>query len=105
MKYLFYIILVIIISVSSSKNLRVGHCIENDKNTYVIPSADYCVPDYDIGGDQYYFGPCHDIECLLVEEKCRFAKGREQYCIGRDGHFCAFMDKGNFTNYYLVECG
>ena len=88
---------------SSNQNSLFGK-IENNKSTYVIPSADYCVPKYDIGGDRYYFGPCSN-DCLLYEVNCMFANGRENYCLGRDAHLCAFIDKGIFENYFLVECG
>jgi len=84
------------------------HCVENNRTSYIISSANYCVPNYDIGssGDSYYFGPCENITyCLFVQNKCMFANGRDKYCISRDIHLCPLVDKGNFTNYFVVECG
>jgi len=84
----------------------IHHCTENNRSTYLIPSSKYCIPDYDLGGDRYYFGPCTDnFDCFVHEKECMFAKGREDYCIGRDAHLCAFVDQGDFENYFLVECG
>ena len=104
MKFLIAI-LIILANLTSGRNI--SHCVENDRRTYLIPSADYCLPNYDIGGDRYLFGPCNSSKfgCWVIEQKCKFAKGRDKYCLGRDGHFCAFIDKGGFINYYLVECG
>ena len=81
-----------------------SHCIQNNRSTYVIPSADECVPSYDVGGDYYYFGPVNIMNFLFYEYKCMFAKGRSDYCIGTDGHFCGLQDQGPFNNYFLVEC-
>ena len=83
-----------------------SHCNTLDRSTYLIPSADICIPNYDVGGDRYYFGPCDSLlSCLDYEEKCMFAPGRENYCIIGDGHFCALVDEGPYDNYFIVECG
>lgn len=40
-----------------------SHCNTLDRSTYLIPSADICIPSYDIGGDKYYFGQCDSLLC------------------------------------------
>ena len=103
MKILF---LFILLNILINKSFTYEHCSINNKSTYLIPTANYCIPSEEEFGDKYYFGPCYSIEdCYLIEDKCMFAPGRERYCIGRDGHFCAFIDKGIFTNFFIVECG
>ena len=81
-------------------------CMTSNKSTYVIPSAQLCIPKFESEHDGYLFGPCNTtIECEVVLKTCRFAKRRNKYCYSRDSHFCALQGSGNYTNYYLVECG
>lgn len=79
-------------------------CITSNKSTYIIPSAQLCIPGFK--SDAYLFGPCNmTAECDITLMACRFAKYRDKYCILNDAHFCALQSSGNYTNYYLVECG
>jgi hypothetical protein len=65
-------------------------CDTLNKSTYIIPSADLCIDN------GYYFKNI---------TQCMYADGRDQYCIGRDGHFCGLRKKGVCKDYYQVECG
>ena len=81
-------------------------CISANKSTYIIPSAQLCIPTFETKDDGYLFGPCNTTsECELTLEDCRFAPYRDKYCFTNDAHFCALQNSGNYTNYYLVECG
>ena len=41
----------------------------------------------------------------LCLQNCRFAKGRNRYCIGgTDSHFCAQQSGGILENFLEVEC-
>ena len=57
---------------------------------WLLPEADIC------SNDGYFF---------KNETKCMYAKGRDNYCKGIDGHLCGLRDSGNYTGYYQVECG
>ena len=93
------------ISISIKSYSNEYHCDPLNKTTYLIPSADNCTIGFREDGDSYYFGPCFDLECFIYEKKCMYALGRRRYCKGGDAHFCAFIDSGNFNNYFIVECG
>lgn len=83
-----------------------ANCITTEKSTYIIPSAQLCIPTFESGHDGYLFGPCNTSnQCDIILKACRFAKYRNKYCYSRDSHFCALMSSGNYTDYYLVECG
>ena len=81
-------------------------CITSNKSTYVIPSAQLCIPEFESEHDGYLFGPCNTTaDCDITLVACRFAEYRNNYCILNDAHLCAVQSSGNYTNYYLVECG
>lgn len=80
-------------------------CNRTNQSSYIIPTANVCVSNYEGIGDAYFFGPCNSTDCLLIEKKCRFAEGREKYCEINDAHFCGVRDSGDFKDYYQVECG
>ena len=84
----------------------INACVTDNHSSYIIPSANICIPDFNDKMAGYFFGPCSgSIECETILLKCRFAKHRDKYCFSRDSHFCAFQLKGNYTNFYQVECG
>ena len=97
--------LLCIIFLSGISLSRGYDCDPFNKTTYLIPSANFCFNEYDIGGDHYYFGPINTLNAIYLLYKCKFAVGREFYCLEQDKHFCALVDKGFFINYYMVECG
>jgi len=87
------------------KILMVG-CVLQNRSTYLIPSAQVCVPEFYNKMDAYLFGPCNSTtECSAILKQCMHAEGRETYCYTRDAHFCAFQSSGNYSDYYIVECG
>ena len=83
------------------------HCSPHDPTTFVIPNASACSNGTDgNGGDEYFFGPCNTTlsDCITLLTSCMHAKGRENYCIRGDGHFCSLHDKDPFKNYLQVQC-
>lgn len=87
------------------KSLLSG-CVLQNRSTYLIPSAQLCVPGFNNKMDGYLFGPCDStINCNSILKLCTHADGRETYCYTRDAHFCALQSNGNYSNYYMVECG
>lgn len=81
-------------------------CIINNHSTYIIPDAQLCIPSFNDKMDGYFFGPCNKTNgCLVILDKCRFAKKRENYCFSRDAHFCSYQNVKNNSYYYQVECG
>lgn len=83
-----------------------ANCITSDKSTYIIPSAQLCIPEFESEYDGYLFGPCNTtLNCEKILKICRFALYRNDYCILNDSHLCAIQSSGNYSNYYLVECG
>ena len=83
-----------------------ANCITSDKSTYIIPSAQLCIPEFESKYDGYLFGPCNTtLNCEKILKICRFAQYRNDYCILNDSHLCAIQSSGNYSNYYLVECG
>jgi hypothetical protein len=82
-------------------------CITNNHSTYVIPDAQLCLPSFNDKMDGYLFGPCNGevLDCNSTLQKCRFAKHRDKYCFSRDAHLCSLQRKGNYSDYYQVECG
>tara|TARA_B110000971_G_scaffold109347_1_gene112010 strand:- start:3243 stop:3524 length:282 start_codon:yes stop_codon:yes gene_type:complete len=83
----------------------VSVCNQTNQSTYIIPSADICIQNYEGNEDSYFFGPSNSTNYLLIEKKCRFAEGREKYCKIKDSHFGGLRDSGDFKDYYQVECG
>ena len=82
------------------------HCITKNKSTYIIPSAQICIPGNITEYDTYLFGPCNtSVNCDNILKTCRFSKYRDKYCLINDAHFCAIQSKGDYINYYMVECG
>ena len=83
-----------------------SECITSNKSTYIIPSAQLCIPKFESEYDGYLFGPCNTtLNCEKILKICRFALYRNDYCILNDSHLCAIQSSGNYSNYYLVECG
>ena len=85
-KFSMWLILSWLISVSFSA--------EPCSRPWVIPLADRCTRDGRLGA--FFF---------FNVTVCMNAPGREKYCIGRDGGFCAQRDSGSEMGMYQVECG
>ena len=107
---LYFILTIMIVYFITTVFNAIQNCISNNHSSYVIPSAQMCVPNFSNKMDGYFFGPCNTtvdntLNCNTVLNKCRFAKYRHNYCTTRDAHLCSLQKQGEYVNFYQVECG